>query len=45
MARNNSNGIIIGKSNVAHSAVVSKTAYEGAVIGGGVGYVASEIFD
>lgn len=32
MARNNSNGIIIGKSNVGHSAVVSKTAYESTVI-------------
>ena len=32
MAQNNSNGIIIGKSNAGHSAVVSKTAYEGTVI-------------
>ena len=32
MAQNNSNGIILGKSNAGHSAVVSKTAYEGTVI-------------
>jgi len=32
MARNNPNGIIIGKSNVGHSAVISKTAYESTVI-------------
>ncbi|RRD41194.1 hypothetical protein EII18_10415 [Comamonadaceae bacterium OH3737_COT-264] len=32
MAQNNSNGIIIGRSNAGHSAVVSKTAYEGTVI-------------
>lgn len=32
MAENNSNGIILGKSNAGHSAVVSKTAYEGTVI-------------
>lgn len=32
MAHINSNGIIIGKSNAGHSAVVSKTAYEGTVI-------------
>ena len=32
MAQNNSNGIIIGKGNAGHSAVVSKTAYEGTVI-------------
>lgn len=32
MAQNNSNGIIIGKSNAGHCAVVSKTAYEGSVI-------------
>ena len=30
MARKNSNGIIFGKSNLGHSAVISKTAYEGA---------------
>lgn len=32
MARKNSNGIIFGKSNLGHSAVISKTAYAGAVI-------------
>ena len=32
MAQSNPNGILIGKSNVGHSAVVSKTAYEGTVI-------------
>jgi len=32
VAQNNSNGIIIGKGNAGHSAVVSKTAYEGTVI-------------
>lgn len=32
MAQNNSNGITLGKSNAGHSAVVSKTAYEGTVI-------------
>ena len=32
MAQINSNGLIIGKSNAGHSAVVSKTAYEGTVI-------------
>ena len=32
MAQSDSNGIIFGKSNAGHSAVVSKTAYEGAVI-------------
>ena len=28
MAQNNSNGIIIGKINAGHSAVVSETTYE-----------------
>ena len=32
MAQSNPNGILIGKSNAGHSAVVSKTAYEGTVI-------------
>lgn len=32
MRQHNSNGIIIGKDNVGHSAVVSKTVYEGTVI-------------
>ncbi len=32
MAHISSNGIVIGKSNAGHSAVVSKTAYEGTVI-------------
>lgn len=32
MAEDNSNGIIVGKSNAGHGAVVAKTAYEGTVI-------------
>lgn len=37
MAQNNSNGIIIGKGNAGHGAVVSKTAYEGTVIARAMG--------
>lgn len=32
MTRNQTNGLIIGKGNVGHGAVVSKTTYEGTVI-------------
>lgn len=32
MAQNNTNGIIVGKSNAGHGAVVTKTTYEGTVI-------------
>jgi hypothetical protein len=32
MAQNNTNGIILGKSNAGHGAVVTKTTYEGTVI-------------
>lgn len=32
MAQNNTNGIIVGKGNAGHGAVVTKTTYEGTVI-------------
>lgn len=32
MAQNNSNGVLIGRSNAGHGAVITKTAYEGTVI-------------
>ena len=33
MVKDNTNGIVVGGKNVGHGAVVSKTAYEGTVIG------------
>lgn len=37
MAQNNTNGIIIGKGNAGHNAVVTKTTYEGTVIARAMG--------
>ncbi len=37
MARQNSNGIIVGKGNAGHGAVVTKTAYEGTVVARALG--------